>query len=246
MPSGVQNGAKGTRLSPQYQVARRLLWFFALVLLQTFGIQAQTFQFLPEVDVYYKVDPKLQIYFQAKATREGGLPTQAEIGPSLEFFLKPWLKLKDVAAFDLNEASKRPLAFAVGYRYLPSPNTPAENRLRLDLTPRFPMKGKLLLTDRNRADLDWQSGKFMWRYRNKLTVQRRVTIHSYHPGLYVAAETFYESKYQKWSTTALYAGFSLPLFKRIQFEPYYEHQNNTGKKPNQQLNQLGVILEIHF
>jgi hypothetical protein len=26
----------------------------------------------------------------------------------------------------------------------------------------------------------------------------------------------------------------------MEFDPYYEHQNNTGKSPNQQLNQLGV------
>jgi len=28
--------------------------------------------------------------------------------------------------------------------------------------------------------------------------------------------------------------------------PYYEHQNNTGKKPNQQLNQFGLVLDIQF
>lgn len=213
---------------------------------QSLRAQAQTLQFLPEVDAYLKLSSEIQGYFQAKQTREGGNPTQGEIGPSLEFYLKPWLKLKNTTIFDLNEASKRPLIFAIGYRYLPSPNFPQENRLRLDLTPHFPMRGKILITDRNRADLDWQSGKFMWRYRNKLTVQRRVTIHAYHPGPYIAAESFYQSQYQKWSTTALYAGCSFPVGKRVQLEPYYEHQNNTGKSPNQTLNQLGLILELYF
>jgi len=220
-----------------------LLLVFAF---QSIRGQAQAFQFLPEVDAYLKLHPEIQGYFQAKQTREGGDPRQGEVGPSLEFYLKPWLKLKDATIFDLNEASKRPLVFAIGYRYLPSPNTATENRLRLDLTPHFPMKGKILITDRNRADLDWQSGNFTWRYRNKLTVLRRFTIRSHHPGPYIAAETFYESQYQKWSTTALYAGCSLPLLNRIQIEPYYEHQNNTGRSPNQKLNQLGLILEIFF
>lgn len=128
---------------------------------QSLRAQAQTLQFLPEVDAYLKLSSEIQGYFQAKQTREGGNPTQGEIGPSLEFYLKPWLKLKNTTIFDLNEASKRPLIFAIGYRYLPSPNFPQENRLRLDLTPHFPMRGKILITDRNRADLDWQSGKFM-------------------------------------------------------------------------------------
>jgi Protein of unknown function (DUF2490) len=223
---------------------RCFLIFLVLLLFQSLRAQAQTLQFLPEVDAYVKLQPEIQVYFQAKETREGGDPTQAEIGPSLQFYLKPWIKLKNATIFDLNEASKRPLVFAVGYRYLPSPYTATVNRLRLDITPHLPMRGKILITDRNRADLDWQSGKFMWRYRNKLTVQRRFTIHSYHPAPYVAAEAFYESEYQKWSTTALYAGCLLPILKRAQIEPYYEHQNNTGKSPNQKLNQLGLVLGL--
>ena len=174
-----------------------------------------------------------------------GRNDQSKIRPS-GFYLKPSLKLKDATIFDVNEASKRPLVFAIGYRYLPSPNTATVNRMRLDLTLRYPMRGKIVFTDRNRADLNWQSGEFTWRYRNKLTVHRHFAIRSYHLGPYIAAETFYESKYQKWSTTALYAGCSFPLLKRIEIEPYYEHQNNTGKSPNQKLNQLGLILELHF
>jgi hypothetical protein len=45
---------------------------------------------------------------------------------------------------------------------------------------------------------------------------------------------------------ALYAGCLLPLSKHFQFDPYYEHQNITSKKPNQQLNQLGLILNMYF
>jgi hypothetical protein len=34
--------------------------------------------------------------------------------------------------------------------------------------------------------------------------------------------------------------------KHVELNPYYEHQNNTGKSPNQQLNQLGLILSLFF
>jgi hypothetical protein len=111
----------------------------------------------------------------------------------------------------------------------------------------LPTWGRLLISDRNRADLDWPtSGNFTWRYRNRLTIERRVTTHSYHPAPYVSAEVFYESQYNKWSTTALYAGCLFPIGKHVQFDPYYEHQNNTGKHPNQQLNQLGLVLNLYF
>jgi hypothetical protein len=218
----------------------------ALLIFPCVPTNAQTFQFLPEVDTYFKVNSNVTVYFQAKQTREGGDPTQAELGPSIEFYLKPLIKLKHVTAFDLDDTKKRLLVLDVGYRYLPSPSSPPENRLRLDLTSHFPLRGGILISDRNRADLDWQSGKFTWRYRNRLTVERWLAIKSYHAGPYVSVEPFYESQYQKWSTTALYAGCLFPIGKHVQFDPYYEHQNNTGKKPNQQLNQFGLILNLYF
>src|SRR5271166_5582103 len=71
----------------------------------------------------------LRVSFQAKETREGSDPTQAEIGPSLDFYLKPLIRLQDVTKFDLDDSKSRPLVFTVGYRYLPQANdAPATNR----------------------------------------------------------------------------------------------------------------------
>ena len=53
------------------------------------------------------------------------------------------------------------------------------------------------------------------------------------------------SQYSR-SDTALYAGCLFPIGKHVEFDPYYEHQNNTGKSPNQQLDQLGIILNLFF
>lgn len=223
------------------------LWFlFALTLLFSFPVHAQTDQFLPEIDAYFRGNSEFRYYFQARQTREGGEPTQAELGPSAEFYLKPWIHLRGAAESDLDEAKKRALVFAVGYRYLPSPSAPTTNRLRLDLTSHIPLKAKILITDRNRADLDWQNGHFHWRYRNKLTAEKSFTIGSLALRPYVAIEPFFDSRYHKWSTTALYAGSIVPVGKHIQFEIYYEHQNNTGKSPNQLLNQLGLTMDLYF
>ena len=205
----------------------RRLWRIAALLLPALPSSAQTFQFLPEVDTYYKVNPKVFVQFQAKETREGGTPTQAELGPSIGFRLEP-------------------VVLGVGYRYMPSPNEPTQNRLRLDLIFLFPLKAKIVIADRNRVDLDWQSGTFTWRYRNKFAIAKTITIKSYQPRPYVAVEPFYESQFQKWSTTALYAGCLFPIGKHAQFDVYYEHQNNTGNKPNQQLNQFGLALSLYF
>ena len=103
-----------------------------------------------------------------------------------------------------------------------------------------------MISERNRFDLDWQNAQFTWRYRNKLTIERTLTIVVYHPQPYVAVEPFYGSRYGKWSNTALYAGCLLPIAKHVQFDSYYDNQNNTGKSPNQQLNQFGLIFGLYF
>ncbi|HSZ63490.1 MAG TPA: DUF2490 domain-containing protein [Terriglobales bacterium] len=207
---------------------------------------AQVDELLPEVDIYYKATQDVRLSLQAKETREGGDPTQAEIGPSITFYLKPLVKLKNVTAFDLNDAKSRPLEFSNGYRYLPSPDSPSVNRMEPVVTLHFPMKGGFLLTDRNRADLDWKTGNFSWRYRNRFQIERRFAIRSYHPAPYASVEFFYQSEYRKWSDTAIYGGCLFPLGKHLELDPYYEHQNNTGKSPNQQLNQLGIVLSVYF
>jgi hypothetical protein len=207
---------------------------------------AQSAQFLPEIDTNLKVNSFLRTYLQAKDDRDEGASDQFSIGPSVQLYFKPLVKLKNITTFDLDDAKPRALVFETGYRYLTAPNTESTNRMETLVTFHFPLKAGFLVSDRNRADLDWKGGTFTWRYRNKLTVERTVAIHSYHLIPYVAAEPYYVDKYHKWSTTDLYAGCLFPVGKRVQFNAYYEHENNTGKHPNQPVNDLGLALDLFF
>jgi hypothetical protein len=220
-----------------------LLLFF---LLRCASANAQSFQFLPEIDAYYKIDPAIRFDFQAKETREAGDPTQVEIGPSLDFFIKPLLRLRNNRIFDPDDTKSRLMQWFVGYRYVPSPNKSTVERMEVGFISNLPLVADILFSDRNRADLDWSAGQFTWRYRNRAQFQRAFDIRSYKPAPYASVEFFYQSQYEKWSTTALYAGCLLPIGKRFSLDPYYEHQNITGKHPNEQLNQFGIILNMHF
>jgi hypothetical protein len=182
-------------------------WFRAApLLLLGLCANAQINEFLPEIDMHYKVSRDVRVTFQAKETREGGDPTQAEIGPSITFYLKSLVRLEKVTAFDLNDEKSRPLVLSIGYRYLPSPNSPSVNRMEPVATFHFPLKAGFLVTDRNRADLDWKPGNFSWRYRNRRQIERRLAIRSYHPAPYASVEFFYQSQYAEWSDTVIYAG----------------------------------------
>jgi hypothetical protein len=225
---------------------RATILLVTLFLLPCGSALAQSSQFLPEEDASSTIQPNIRFVFQAKQTREAGDPTQAEIGPSFDFSLKPLIRLKYISTFDLDDTKSRPLQLSVGFRYVPSPDKPHTERMILAATFHFPVVARILLSDRNREDLDWSQNQFTWRYRNRVTLERRVRIGSYHPAPYLSAEFFYQSQYQKWSTTALYAGCLFPVRKHLELDSYYEHQNITGKRPNQQLNQFGLILSLSF
>jgi len=217
------------------------------LLLSSVSMQAQSVQFLPEVDTYLKLSKMFRAYYQIKDDRDGGDSTQITSGPSIQMYVKPLLHLKKINTFDLDDAKARLLVLEAGYRYITAPNEPFENRLLVAATANFPLKAAFLLTDRNRADLDWKSGTFNWRYRNKLTLERTFSIHSYRLIPYIAFEPYYESQYNKWSTTTEYVGCLLPVGKYVEFNPYYEHENDTGsKKGNKQENYIGLAVYFFF
>lgn len=203
-------------------------------------------QFLPEVDLHYEFNSNARLVFQAKDDRDGGDPQQATIGPSILLYRKPLMSLKHVLIFDLDTSKSRPLVFESGYRMITAPNAAVENRLIEALTFHYPLLSQVLITDRNRFDLDWQSGEFTWRYRNKLALERSFAIRSFHFAPYVAAEPFYESQYSKWASTDLYGGSAFPIGRHIEFDLYYEHENDTGKSPNKQKNYIGLQLQVYF
>lgn len=207
---------------------------------------AQNNQFLPEIDGHLKLNNAFQVYLQAKDDREGGDPQQFTFGPSVQYTHKALVKLKRVTLFDLDDTKSRPLVLESGYRAITAPNTAVENRAIEAATFHYPFVIGIVFSDRNRADLDWQNGTFTWRYRNELTLERTFSIRSYHFIPYLAAEPFYESQYSKWAVTDLYAGSYFPIGKHVQFNTYYEHENDTAKKPNRQDNYAGVALHLYF
>ena len=177
------------------KLVHKTFWKCAcLVCIVSLPARAQEPQFLPEIDAHLKLNSYVRTYLEAKDDRDGGDPDQVSIGPSVQFYLKPLIRLKKITSFDLDDSKTRPLVLETGYRYITSPNAPPENRLETIATFNFPLKAGFLLTDRNRADLDWQNGSFTWRYRNKLTIERTLAIRAYHLIPYIAAEPYYVSQ----------------------------------------------------
>jgi hypothetical protein len=228
----------------------RKTWLLAALFLSlpSAAVRAQTSMtaFLPEVNSNFRLSANVRLVFDTKGYMEDGELNRAQIGPSLQLNIRPLEKLKRITIFDMDDMKPMPVVFTIGYRYLPSSVQPAIHRLQPIVVFHIPFPGTILLSDRNRGDLDWSNGSFRWTYRNRFTGERRLTIRSYHPGAYASAEFFYQSQYAKWSSTHLFAGCLFPLSKHIQLDTYYEHANNTGPHPNHQVNAAGLIINVYF
>jgi hypothetical protein len=237
------------KLSRRWLVLRFPLFKLAVLLFLFSALPAkseQTVQFWPEVDTYFKLDPKFRLEFVATTTQEAGSTVGSEFGVNLDIFVKPIFKLKRFTVFQLDESKSRLLTFTAGYHYLPSPNGSNESRVLVEATPRYPLKAGILVSDRNRVDLRWINGDFSWRYRNRLTAERTFAIHSYHLSPYLQAEAYYDSSPEKWSRTTEDIGCIFPIRRRAEIEPYYQHMNDTSKSPNRQTHGIGLHLRLYF
>src|SRR5271167_2500814 len=146
----------GAILSTKHRAWRRAVHTCRLALLLLLFLcrtgvaeSTQETEFFPEVDAYLTLNKEIRVSFLAKDTREGGDSTQASIGPSIDFYLKPLIKLKRITAFDLDDAKSRPLVLMAGYSFLASPDSPSTSRFIVAATSHLPVKAELLLTDRN-------------------------------------------------------------------------------------------------
>jgi hypothetical protein len=207
---------------------------------------SQDVQFLAEIDAHLRLNSIFRAYIKTKEDRDGGNPTQTGIGPSIQLYVKALLRLKKVTAFDLNESKSRFLVLEGEYRYIAAPDAPTDNRMLVAATLNFFLKAAFFISDRNRVDLDRKNGVLASRYHNKLALERPVAIHSYQLIPYLAAEHYYLSPYNKWSSTAHYAGCLFPVGHHVEFNTYYEHENNTAEHPNKPENVVGLALYLYF
>jgi hypothetical protein len=106
-----------------------LLKYGFLVCLACLPARAQNVQFLPEVDAHLNPNSSFRVYLEAKDDRDGGDPDQFAIGPSIQLYPKPLIKLNEVKKFDLDDTKSRFLVLETGYRYITAPNAQADSRL---------------------------------------------------------------------------------------------------------------------
>ena len=154
---------------------------------------------------------------------------------------------KRLAGFRLDESKNRFLLLRVGYRYLDSfSDDPNEHRVVLEATPRYPLRGGVLVSNRGRVDARFIDGEYSWRFRSRLSVEREFPIGPVRMNPYVRGELFYDSRFDKWSRTEWIGGAAFPLNRRVELEGYFDYQHDTGGDHNRKVHAIGTVLNLYF
>jgi len=120
-----------------------------------------------------------------------------------------------------------------------------ENRLLVEQTFRLHLSSKAIAEYRTREDFRWLNNGFAVRLRERLRVQRDVTIDDYTFTPYASAEVFFDTRYGAFSRYRLELGVTLPIIRNFSVEPYFVRQDDwlpTGVLTNA----LGLTLIATF
>jgi hypothetical protein len=235
----------GTRISSR-TIAGKTALLAMVVLGPAVCVRAQSNEFWPEANLYVKTSTNSRAYLAASTTQETSEYPGFQIGPSFDYFFKSLERLKRFTIFRVDESKSRPLVFEAGYRYLTSPGAAPENRVIAEVTPQLALVSGFCLADRNRGEFRWIGGAFSTRYRNRLSIERTVSLSGYHLTPYAQGEFYYDSRYGKIDKTVLTGGVAFPIGKSVEIDAYYSHSNDTSKAPNQQTNAIGLTLSVYI
>lgn len=223
-------------------------WALLAIALCAGSASAQSVPVWPEADALVKLNSKMRLDFLAKTVEEERETTSGEFGVNVDLYHQP-IRKKPELLFRLDESKNRLLTLRAGYHYLPSYTGHAnENRGILELTMRYPLMavlGDVLISDRNRADFRLIEGAYSWRYRNKLSVERELSMGRARINPYVSYEFYYDSRYDAWSRTELMAGASSPVSRRWEVDAYFDFQDDSSSNPSKHTKALGVSVKFY-
>ena len=120
-----------------------------------------------------------------------------------------------------------------------------EDRIFGDATPRRSIGRNLILVDRNRFEWRRVNGRVMYRYRNRIQLERPVNVGEKRVTPYAAFEAFYDSRSRAWSRFQIYTGTRVPLSKHVTFDGFYMHQWDSRVVPGY-LDVIGALWRFEF
>jgi Protein of unknown function (DUF2490) len=202
----------------------------------------------PELGIYIQQGPLIRVELVDSFTgTESTHDWRGDFAFYVEAALKPVFRqeLRDQPDVFQNKY----LVFRAGYRYqtsLTNATSASENRGILELTPRYMLPWKLVISDRNRGEFRFIQGQpFSERYRNRLRLERDVQYGWFNCTPYVYDEIFYDTRYGGWTRNQYALGVQFPVGPHVILEPYYLRQNSSHSTPAH-INAVGFKLNLYL
>jgi hypothetical protein len=177
---------------------------------------AQGFQIQPEADVFYHVADGLRLLLQVQdsATPSEGNNTLA-VGAFADWFVAP--VLRELVSPDKSLTHALNLRLGVRYRGTLAEGTvgPAQSvAVRFEITPRIFAPWAILLSNRNRFQVNWNLGSsdsVTYIYRGRLQAQREFEVGGVGLTPFVSAEFVWQSPPAKWDQFRMEAGLQVSV-----------------------------------
>jgi len=147
---------------------------------------------------------------------------------------------------NINADKESRVTAGAGYEYLWTDQAganSAEDRIVVDVTPRFRPQRRLLLDFRNRAEFRWVNGVSSTRFRTRVTVERDIPVNNFRLTPYVSAEFFYNFASSAWDEQQYAIGVELPYRRIAMLQAYYLFQYSNSAPQN--VNVLGLTLNVY-
>ena len=222
-----------------------MVLILALIPLAAIGEETRTV-LLPEANAYFTLTERTRLFLLGTLTHDLTQDrTDGELGAHLDVTLIPILRRR------LREGDwerEKYLWIRLGYRLignLDDPgHSPFEHRGIVEVTTRFPLPWDLWLVNRIRADLRDIDGEFSARLRDRLGLEREVTLWNHTMAPYLQAEVFYDTRFGAWSRERYQTGVEVHLSAHWRVEPYYRREENHRPARTHE-NAVGLVVKYY-
>ncbi len=172
---------------------------------------AQQTQWRPELDFYYKWSNDTRTFLQIAGQAENGdLARDPLIGLFQDYLFVPDGYVRAGYRYNLRSYESRPL---------------------IETMFRMFKAGPVRMLNRNRVEWRWVDGKYSYRVRDRVQLQRVPPPHGLGLAPYAMFEAYYDSRYHTIARLAPRAGTTMRLTGSASVDLYYMRQDDLRGKP---------------
>jgi hypothetical protein len=188
----------------------------------------------PEILFRYQVDKDTTVTLGSRLRYEMGRRRlhRAEQALLLSHSLAPWFAAG--------------LGFQHGNSTNPAVSRFEEERLMVNQVFRAPLVAGFSIDFRILEEFRWLPQGFSVRLRERAQIHRRTTIDDYAFTPFASAELFWDSRFNDFVSYRLISGMTLPIYRALSAQPYFQHHVDFGTRNSAVQNVIGLTLITSF